>query len=74
MNELYKEMSIRMVTTLRVANIYKGEYKNKRECPFVSELKGMEMALKTLGIEFEYEFDDNYEISAVIVQGNRTAV
>ena len=74
MNELYKEMANRMATTYRVAKIYKGSYENKRECPFVSEFKGMEMALKTLGIEFEYEFDDNYEISAVIVQGNRTAV
>lgn len=74
MNELYKEMANRMATTYRVAQIYKGSYENKRECPFVSEFKGMEMALKTLGIEFEYEFGDKYEISAVIVQGNRVEI
>ena len=52
MNELFKEMANRMATTYRVAQIYKDSYENKRECPFVSEFKGMEMALKTLGIDF----------------------
>lgn len=64
----------RMAITIRVANLYKGEYENKRECPFYSEWKGMELMLKAMGINFEYDFDDNYEVSAVIVNGEKVII
>lgn len=59
-----------MATTIRAMNISVGEYENKRNCPFYSELRGMEMILKTMEIEFEYTFDlDVKEITAVTVMG-----
>lgn len=70
MTKMFKDMAERMAITVRVMNMYIGEYENKRSCPFYSELKGMEMALKTMGIEFEYTFDiDVKTITAVTVMG-----
>ncbi len=68
---VYKEMAERMAITIRVMNISIEKYKNnKRNCPFYSELRGMEMALKTMGIKFEYTFDiDVKVITAVTVMG-----
>lgn len=70
MTQMFKDMAERMATTIRVMNISIGEYENKRNCPFYSELKGMEMALKTMGIDFEYIFDvDVKTITSVTVMG-----
>lgn len=67
-------MANRMVTTIRVINIYVDQYENQRECPFYSELKGMEMTLKTFGIDFDYEYNEDLEITAVTVQGHKATV
>lgn len=58
-----------MANLAAISKNYKGQYENIRNCPFYSELKGMERMLKMLGIEFEYEFDCNYEITAITVDG-----
>ena len=74
MNKMMKDIAERMAITIRVANLYKGKYENKRECPFYSEWKGMELMLKAMGINFEYDFDDNFEVSAVIVNGEKVII
>lgn len=74
LNEIINTMAI----TAAMCNLYKseGRYKeNFRECPFCSELNGMEMILKIMGVEFEYEFnDDCSKITAVKAQGIRVEV
>lgn len=67
-------MAERMVTLIRVMYIYLDEFENKRECPFFSELKGMTMALDTMGIDYELEYNDEIKISAVIVNGYKAIV
>lgn len=70
MTQMFRDMAERMAITIRVMGLYIGQYENKRECPFYSELTGMEMALKTMGIEFEYTYNaDVTEITAVTVNG-----
>lgn len=72
MNEAMKNMAKAMANKIKIARLYIGKYENKRQCPFHSEWKGMELALKAMGIPFDYEFDDDtYEITAVIVAGQR---
>jgi len=64
-----KEMLEIMAIKASLCNINKteGNYsKNFRECPIYSELKGMEMALKIMGIEFEYEFDKTVTLMTAI--------
>lgn len=79
MNESMKEMAKTMMTTIGVARLFINEYKNRRDCPAYSELKGMELALDVMGIKYEYEFDfsrstdDLFCITAVTVMGNRVA-
>lgn len=51
-----------MATKAALANMYKEdeEFKNNmRKCPFYSELYGMEHTLKIMGIEFEYEYNED---------------
>ena len=75
MNQMYKDMAERMATSIRVMNISIDNYENKRECPFYSELRGMEMALKTMDIEFEYTFDTEVkEITSVTVMGHTVEI
>lgn len=67
-NEIIKDIAERMMIKIRVMYLYINEYKNKRECPFYSELIGMEQLLKTIGVEFEYTFDlDTMEITALTI-------
>ena len=74
MTEMMKAMARRIATKIRVANIYVENYSNKRECPFYSEWKGMEQALKAMSIHYEYEYDKNYQIVAVVVNGQRVEI
>lgn len=79
MNEMFKAMAERMAQKIKMARIFSKKYTNKRECPFVSELIGMEQALKTMGINYEFEYDftstDDYEcITSVTVMGNKAVV
>ena len=72
MSEAMRDMAQAMANKIKIARLYTGKYENKRQCPFHSEWKGMELALKAMGIPFDYEFDDDtYEITAVIVAGQR---
>ena len=66
-----KELLNAMACKVRLLEIYKDQYKeNVRECPFKSELVGMEETLKILGIEFEYEFNKEVtKITAIKAQG-----
>lgn len=74
LNEILTVMAIKA----RLANIYEEEGKysnNKRQCPFYSELVGMEEVLKIMGIEFEYEFNKEVtEITAIKAKGVYVAV
>lgn len=74
MKEQYKAMANSMAIKIRVIKISAGHYENRRNCPFVSELKGMEMALNTLGIPYEYDFNDDCQITAVTVGGETVAI
>ncbi|CAJ0596528.1 unnamed protein product [Cylicocyclus nassatus] len=72
MTEIIKEIAKEMATKIAIVKMNKNdeEWKgNIRKFPIFSEWKGMEQTLKVMGIEFEYEFDDNLEITAVIVNG-----
>lgn len=74
MNEMMaKAIAERIMITYRVERLYKDEEifkNNKRLCPYFSERKGMEMMLKTIGVEYEYTFDDEtYEINGITVAG-----
>ena len=74
MNELFKTLSELMAIKQRVVNIYVDNYENKRECPFYSELRGIEETLKHMGIDFEYEFDNELNIVSVSVMGYKTTI
>ena len=66
-----------MANKAALVNISKedGEYKNMRECPFYSELKGMELVLKMMGIEFDYEFNEDVtKMTAINSQGIRVEI
>ena len=64
-----------MACKVRLLEIFKDQYKgNVRECPFKSELVGMEETLKILGIDFEYEFNNVYEITAITAQGIKVEI
>lgn len=72
MNEAMRDVAQAMANKIKIARLYIGKYENKRQCPFHSEWKGMELALKAMGISFDYEFDDDtYEIVAVTVMDQR---
>lgn len=72
MNEAMRDVAQAMANKIKIARLYIGKYENKRQCPFHSEWKGMELALKAMGIPFDYEFDDEtYEITAVTVMDQR---
>ena len=77
-NTQLNEILDNMVVKASLCNIYKkeGKYKNNfRECPFSSELTGMEQVLKILGIDFEYDFnEDCTEITAITARGIRKGV
>lgn len=74
MNEMMKAMAERMANKIRIIPHYIEGYTNKRECPFYSELRGMEQALKTMGIEYGYEYNQDIQIVAVTVMGQRVEI
>jgi hypothetical protein len=74
MNDMMKRMAERMASKIRVMKISVDHYENKRNCPFYSELKGMEQALNTMGIDYKYDYNGDYEIVAVAVGGHKVAV
>ena len=74
MNEAMKAMAERIAVKIRCVNVSVNHYENRRNCPFYSEWKGMEQALKTMGIDFEYEYDNDINIIAVSVMGQRVAI
>lgn len=76
--EKINDIGEHLVTKMRIVNIYKesGEYAdNFRKCPFYSEFVGMTQMLKTLGIEFEIDYDLMVsKMAAVTVMGKRFEV
>lgn len=75
MTESMKAMAQAMANKTKMVRIFADSYENKRECPFYSELKGMELALKAMNIEYDFEYDEEtYMITAVTVMGQRVAV
>ena len=75
MTNSFKAMAQAMANKVKMVRIFADRYENKRECPFYSELKGMELALKAMNIEYDFEYDDEtYMIAAVTVMGQRVEV
>ena len=72
--EQMEQMAEAMATKIRMTKRTVDRYESRRECPWYSERKGMERALDVLGIPFSYEYDNEYNIVAVTVNGFRTAV
>lgn len=69
---MIKEIAECMMNKANLVKIFKDdeEFKgNIRKCPFYSELKGMEQMLKIMGIEFEYGFNDDIEITSITIEG-----
>jgi len=64
-----------MATKASIVNFTRDDEEwtgNIRKHPIYSELKGMELTLKLLGIEFDYEFNsDVTKTTALIVNGER---
>lgn len=68
--EMIEEVAKRIMNKVACEKIAAENYKdNARENPFHSERKGMEEMLKLMGIEFEYDFDDKYEIISITIEG-----
>lgn len=75
-NKLYEILET-MANKASIANIHKaeGSYKNMRECPIYSELNGMEQMLKIMGIDFEYEFNEDVtRMTAIKARGMRVEI
>lgn len=70
----YRKIVKRIVNKISLYKLFKQKYKNSRECPFYSEWKGIEQTLEMLGIKYEYEFDDECNIIAVIVEGEKEEI
>ena len=74
MTNSFKAMAERMAQKAKMVRIFADRYENKRNCPFYSELVGMEQALKTMGIEYSFEYNEEYMMTAVTVMGQRVEV
>ena len=74
MKEIMNQVANRMASKIRVARNTMENFEAERANPFYSEWKGMEQLLDTMGIEFSYEYDDNYEITAITVGGQRVEI
>lgn len=71
--EMIKEFGTVMATKMAIVGFTQDDERfkgNKRMNPFFSELKGMEQALKIMGIDFEYEFNaDVTKATAIVING-----
>lgn len=73
MTEMMKNFAERLALKTRLFEQFKDNYPdNWRECPFFSERRGIEEALQLMGIDYEYEFNEEVTaITAVTVMGQR---
>lgn len=61
-NEMIIKIGETIANKIRCARIFNDNYKeNNRENPYNSERRGIEQTLRIMGIDYEYEFDDNVE-------------
>ena len=78
MNEMINRIGDRMVVKARVVNlaVEEGDYAhNIRECPTYSEFYGMIELLKTMGIEYDIEFNREVtHMTAIVIMGKRFEV
>ena len=66
-NEMIIKIGETIANKIRCARIFNDNYKeNNRENPYNSERRGIEQTLEIMGIDYEYEFDDNVEKEIVI--------
>lgn len=71
MNTIINNLGERMITLMRVVNLYGVSNPNK----LTHELHGMAMALQAMEIEFEFEFNDEVtEYTAITIRGIRFEV
>lgn len=67
MTKMIENLGNRMITLMRVVNIY-GLSNNK----LAHELNGMTMALNAMEIEFEFDYNDDVtEYTAITIMGKR---
>lgn len=70
MNQMIENLGNRMVRKMAVVNIY-GIKGNK----FAIELKGMCQALDALGIDYEFDFNEEVtQYTAITIDGKRFAI
>ena len=77
MNEMIKNLGDRMVTLVRVINMYSKEHhesenrmETRKSNKFDHEFKGMVMAIEAMGFAYDLEWDNEVvEIKTIIIQG-----
>lgn len=78
MTEIIKKLGECMVIKMRLINRAKrsGEYANNfRQFPIYSEWVGMTQTLKTMGFEFEIDYDETVtDMTAITIMGMRFEV
>ena len=73
--EMIQEIGSVMANKMAIVNMNKNneEWKgNLRKFPIFSELIGMEMTLKIMDVNYEYEFNEDVsEATALVIEGIR---
>lgn len=80
MNDMINNLGNRMVRLARVCNIEKREWSEnerrfteiRKPTKFDHEFHGMVMAIKAMGIEFDFEYNyETMEMTTIIIMGKR---
>ena len=71
-NGKWERLANMLASKARCANMCDKETNGHNR--FVYECRGIQQTLETLGVDYEYEFDLDCKISAVIVNGFRANV
>ena len=83
MDEMINNIAKRMITKIRVVNLYTKEWsqddrrftESRKKNKFDFELSGMFQTLEAAGISFDVEYNtDVSEITAIIIMGTRYSV
>ena len=72
-----REIAERLASKQRMYECFKDckEFENnQRFNPFYSEFHGMVEMLKVMGIEYDFEYNENYEMVTVTVNGETARI
>lgn len=73
--DIIEEMLHRLAIKVYLSEQYREEYKrNVRECPFYSEMIGMREAMQVMGINVDFEYNDDLKITALKVDDIRVEI